>query len=90
MRLFASADNSINLHSFPIIRLFFDCGSIGTIAEAKENRDDEEGFDVKHVPNPAAKQCNENGDEVINRDAGGDGVFTTVHIAFLPNGRLSY
>lgn len=53
--------------------VYLDCRGVGAVAETKNGRNDKESFDAKDVPYPAAQEGNEDGDEVVDADAGGDG-----------------
>lgn len=55
---------------FPI---HLDRSCIEAVEQAEEGGDDEEGLDAEDVPDPATKEGDEDGDEVIDRNAGRDG-----------------
>lgn len=60
----------LGLLSYPI---HLDRSRIEAVEQAEDGGDDEEGLDAEDVPDPATEEGNEDGDEVIDRDAGRDG-----------------
>lgn len=53
--------------------IYFYRSRIEAVEQAEDSRDDEEGFDAEDVPDPATEEGNEDGDEVIDRNACRDG-----------------
>lgn len=43
---------------------------IEAVEQAEDGGDDEEGLDAEEVPDPAAQEGDEDGDKVIDRNAG--------------------
>lgn len=55
------------------ILLYLNCSRIEAVEQAEDGGDDEEGLDAEDIPDPATEEGNEDGDEVIDRNAGRDG-----------------
>lgn len=56
----------LGLLPFPI---HLDRSRIEAVEQAEDGGDDEEGLDAEGVPDPATEEGNEDGDEVIDRNA---------------------
>ena len=63
---------------FSVLLRFFpfshpDGGGIGAVAQAQPRGQHEQGLDAQGVPDPAAEQGDEDGDDMVDGQAGGDG-----------------
>ena len=51
----------------------FDGGGVGAVAQPEHRGEDEERLDAERLPDPPAEQRDQDGDQVVDGDAGGDG-----------------
>lgn len=63
---------SLTLFSFCFF-LRFDGGGVGAVAQAENGGDDKQRFNAQSLPDPAAKEGDENGDQVVDGNTGGQG-----------------